>query len=270
MSSARQPNIPLLGVQLCQQHCTAGELREAWTQLDALGIDSLWVWDHFEPLDEPVDGPWFEGMTLVTSMLSETQVARVGPLVCALPLRSPGLLAAMAASAAALAPGRVVLGVGAGGHEPDFDYHGVPFSPGRLDEFDDDVAALRGALDSSPLAAARDVPLLVGGGSNQVLRTAARHGDAWNCIEPLDRFAELSDRLDEMCADIGREASTLERTVGIDPEDCQQWREFVDAGADHLIVGLLAPYGLDEVAELARELSSLRAEHPAVRDHGQS
>ena len=258
--SATTVDIPLLGVQLCQQHCTAQQLRSAWGQLDDLGIDSIWVWDHFVPLDEPIDGSWFECMTLIATILSETKIAKVGPLVCALPFRSPGLLAAVAASTAALAPSRLVLGVGAGGHAPDFGYHDLPFTGGRIDEFVEDVARLRANLASFPLAAASGVPILVGGGSEQVLRTAALHGDAWNCIEPLDRFAGLYARLDEICISIGRDPSTIERTVGIDPEDCPPWRGYVDAGADHLIVGLLSPYEIEAVVDLKHELSKLRAE----------
>ena len=39
-----------VGVQLHPQHCTIDELRSAWQAADALGVDSIWTWDHFFPL----------------------------------------------------------------------------------------------------------------------------------------------------------------------------------------------------------------------------
>jgi hypothetical protein len=39
-----------VGVQFWPQHTSIDALRDAWKAADALGVDSIWVWDHFFPL----------------------------------------------------------------------------------------------------------------------------------------------------------------------------------------------------------------------------
>ena len=45
-----------VGVQLEPQHCTVDELRAAWRAADAMGVDSIFTWDHFFPLHGDPDG----------------------------------------------------------------------------------------------------------------------------------------------------------------------------------------------------------------------
>jgi hypothetical protein len=56
--------------------------------------------------------------------------------------------------------------------------------------------------------------------------------------------------LDEWCAKVGRDPSTIERTVGIGGDEVDRWGEYVDAGADHLIVMSGTPFDLDPVVRL--------------------
>lgn len=249
---------PKIGVQLCQQHCTTEELRKAWTELDRLGVDSIWVWDHYFPIEGSLDGPCYEAWTLLTTIAAETSIPTVGTLVCGTAFRSPELLAHMAATLDAVAPGRLVLGVGAGWHEPDFTRYGTPYPSTfqRLERFGSDVQRIRSRLNSLALAPTTpSIRLLVGGGSSATLRVAAKHADAWNCIEPAHSFADKSSRLDDLCHEIGRDPADIERTAGIDLADCPAWRTFTEAGATHLIVGVEPPFRFHEVAEL---LFSLR------------
>jgi alkanesulfonate monooxygenase SsuD/methylene tetrahydromethanopterin reductase-like flavin-dependent oxidoreductase (luciferase family) len=239
-------------VQLCQQHCTIEDLRKAWTELDRIGVDSIWVWDHFFPIEGSLDGPCFEAWTLLTTIAAETSIPTIGTLVCGTAFRSPELLAHMAATLDAVAPGRLVLGIGAGWHEPDFTRYGIDY-PGtsqRLKRFEADVARIRSRLSSLSLASTTpSIRLLVGGGSPATLRVAAKHADAWNCIEPAPSFADKSRRLDQICEELGRDPAGIERTVGIDLPDCPAWRTFAEAGATHLIVGVEPPFRVTEVAE---------------------
>ena len=39
-----------IGVQIQPQATSVTEMRDAWKAADALGVDSLWTWDHFYPL----------------------------------------------------------------------------------------------------------------------------------------------------------------------------------------------------------------------------
>ena len=57
-----------VGVQFEPQHCTVGELRDAWRRAEDLGVDSVWTWDHFFPLSGDPDGRHYEGWTLLAAM----------------------------------------------------------------------------------------------------------------------------------------------------------------------------------------------------------
>jgi hypothetical protein len=56
--------------------------------------------------------------------------------------------------------------------------------------------------------------------------------------------------LDDWCADVGRDPAEIERTVAINPGEIGALDEFVDAGAEHVIVMTFPPYDLDPVRRI--------------------
>ena len=61
-----------VGVQLQPQHTSMADLRAAWEAADAMGVDSIWTWDHFYPLYGDGDGTHFEGWSILAAMAATT------------------------------------------------------------------------------------------------------------------------------------------------------------------------------------------------------
>jgi probable F420-dependent oxidoreductase len=165
---------------------------ESWLalarQVESAGFSALLIGDH------PGSGasPW----PALGCAAAVTTTLKLGTYVVQAGVREPMHVAADAASLDVLAPGRVVLGIGAG-HTPrewdDIGHHrpAPGDRAGRLAEFADAVAALlngetvtrsgrylslrESRLEGLP--ATGGVRLVVGGGHPAVLRAAARHGD---------------------------------------------------------------------------------------------
>jgi len=261
-----------VGVQFHPQHTTVDALRRAWTSADAIGVDSIWVWDHFFPLYAE-GGPYhwpprgtptgthYESWTLLTAMAVDTKQARIGALISNINFRNPDLLADMARTVDHLSGGRVILGLGAGNIDRDFREYGYPFGPGpeRLRTLEEGIHRVKRRLTRLEPPPLGPVPLLIGGSGQKVtLRLVAEHADLWNSFGPPADYAAQNTALNEWCARIGRDPATIERTVLLDvPEEASDLDGFIEAGVQHIIVGCPHPFDLDPVRELQRAVTRL-------------
>jgi probable F420-dependent oxidoreductase len=246
-----------VGVQIEPQHCSVDELRAAWRAADAMGVDSIFTWDHFFPLHGDPDGRHYEGWSLVAAMACDTSNASVGLLVGCTSYRSPDLTADMARTLDHVSGGRLILGLGAGWNERDYDEYGFAFgtASSRVRALERDVVRIRsrlGHLNPPPIG---PLPLMIGGGGERVtLRIAAEHADMWNGFGPVETFRHKNGVLNDWCAAVGRDPAAIERTVLLNQAgDLDAIDAFVEAGADHLIVPSRAPfYAADVASVLAR------------------
>jgi probable F420-dependent oxidoreductase len=242
-----------VGVQLHPQATTIDELRAAWRAADALGVDSIWTWDHFYPLYGDPDAAHFEAWSLLSAMAVDTQHARLGLLVGCNSYRNPDLLADIARTVDHLSGGRLYLGIGSGWFERDYDEYGYDFGTagGRLRALGDALPRIKARLAKLNPGPVGDLPILIGGGGEKVtLRLVAEHADAWNTFGPPESFAHKNTVLDEWCAEVGRDPGAIERTVGIGAHEVDNAEAFLDAGATHLIVMTGHPYDLAPVERL--------------------
>ncbi len=172
-------------------------LREMAVTADRERLDSVWGADHVVFRDEK--GTWHgihESWTVLTAIAAVTERVEIGPMVLALPFRNPALTAKMAAELDAVSDGRLILGLGCGWHEPEFDAFGYPFS-NRVGRFEEGleilVPMLRGetvtfegrwhrATDARllPEPIRPDMPILIAGKQPRMLSLVAKHADAWN------------------------------------------------------------------------------------------
>ena len=243
-----------VGVQLWPQHATMAALRATWQAIDALGVDSLWVWDHFYPLFGEPEGAHFEGWTTLAAMAADSQHAMVGTMVTGNTYRNPDLLADMARTVDHLTDGRAYLGIGAGWFEKDYDEYGYEFGtgPSRLRELEASLQRIKARLAKLNPPPIGTLPILIGGSGEKVtLRLVAQYADAWNSFGPPATYKAKNAILDEWCAEVGRDPAAVERTVNLNSTDeLELIDEFLDSGATHLILGLGEPFDLEGVHRL--------------------
>ncbi|WP_238429445.1 LLM class flavin-dependent oxidoreductase [Frankia nepalensis] len=172
------------------------DIRDLALQAEGAGFDSVWVFDHllFRSPGAPTEGAW-ESWTTLSALAEATNRVTLGTFVLCAAFRHPGVLAKMAVTLDEISRGRLVLGLGAGWHQPEFDAFGLPFDhrAERLAEQLEIITALlrTGHADhDGPFHRLRDaelrpaprrrIPVLVGGGGPRLLRLAARYADLWN------------------------------------------------------------------------------------------
>src|SRR4029078_2460867 len=121
---------------------TFEETREFATIAEQSGLDSIWC---FDPLlshspHEPDEGP-HEAWTTLAALAPVVPRVELGALVLCSSFRPAGVLAKQAATLDALSGGRLILGIGSGWHEPEYQAFGLPFEP-RVSWFAEDLEVI--------------------------------------------------------------------------------------------------------------------------------
>jgi alkanesulfonate monooxygenase SsuD/methylene tetrahydromethanopterin reductase-like flavin-dependent oxidoreductase (luciferase family) len=170
-----------LGVTLPQFISDEGVLTEAARRAEAAGLDSIWVFDHLWPLSGGKERPVFEAWTTLAYLAARTERIAIGTLVTRAALRNPTLLAHMATTVAALAPGRLVIAVGSGDARSRAENlaFGYPYerAAGRRAQLAATVESLRDSARSNGVPAP---DVWIGGRSPAVRALAGRLADGWN------------------------------------------------------------------------------------------
>jgi probable F420-dependent oxidoreductase len=244
-----------IGAQLHPQHTTYADFADAVRRVEDLGADTIWNWDHFYPLYGDPEGSHFEGWTLLTAMATLTSRAEIGCLVTCNTYRNPNLLADMARTIDHISGGRLICGIGAGWFERDYREYGYEFgtAPSRLKELGQSLPVIKERWQKlNPPPIRTSIPIMIGGGGEKVtLKLVAQYADLWNSFGPPETFKHKNEVLTNWCHEVGRDPATIERSVLINPDDLGQLDAFVDAGANHIILGLGNPWNFDAFKRLA-------------------
>ncbi|MEA4908888.1 MAG: LLM class F420-dependent oxidoreductase [Chloroflexi bacterium] len=243
-----------VGVLVQPQHTTWPAYAAAVQRVEALGVDTIWTWDHFFPCWGDPEGSSFEGWSLLTAMAVLTRRAEVGCMVTCNSYRNPNLLADMARTVDHISAGRLILGIGAGWFERDYQAYGYAFEPpaGRLKALEENLATIRGRWPLLVPPPTRPIPVLVGGGGEKVtLRLVARYADIWNGFGPAEEYGRKNQILDAWCRQIGRDPDEIERSITVDVQDVPAGLdESRAAGATHLVMRMGDPWDFTQVERL--------------------
>ena len=261
---------------------------------EALGFHSAWVSDHvawprsieskYPYTDDgsfaaPPDMPWLDPIGTLFFIAGCTERLQLGTTVLILGYRPPVLTAKAVASLDVVSDGRAILGVGVGWMQEEFEVLGMPFDH-RGRRADEQLELFRALFTESspsyhgdyydvpeigfePKPVHGTVPIWVGGDTEPAFRRTARFGDAFHAaFQPLDEVATAWRRVQELCAEAGRDAGEVRlsvrlyldpaasmpasKSIGGSPDQMVdtigQWAAI---GVDHILLDPVAPGGID-------------------------
>jgi probable F420-dependent oxidoreductase len=266
------------------------EIHALARQAEDAGLDSIWVYDHllYRFPERETMGVW-ECWSMLSALAQATERVELGTLVMPVSWRNPALLAKMAATVDEISGGRLILGLGTGFHQPEFDAFGYPFDH-LASRFEEGIQVIRGLLKDGKVdfqgeyVSAPDCeltprgprpegpPILVASRGERMLRLTAQYADQWNTawFGPVEDAAARRADMVRACEAVGRDPATLEVTIGVhvatpmegiefDPakvltgtpeEVAAGLRAYAESGVSHVICGALAGMEFDYVTRV--------------------
>jgi len=115
-----------IGIKTGQGGYTYQELSQVWQKADALGFDSTWLYDHFIALGNS-EADCLEAYATLSALARDTKQIRLGVMVTCTSYRNPALLAKITSTVDQISAGRLMLGLGAGWYENEFNSYGYKY-----------------------------------------------------------------------------------------------------------------------------------------------
>jgi len=285
---------PRFGIMTAPSQVDYHDILRVWREADTIPeIEHAWLFDHLMPIFGDPGGPTHEGWTLLSALAAQTQRLRLGLLVTSNRFRPPAMLAKIAATVDIVSGGRLDFGIGAGSRpsQPlarrEYEAHGLPFhdsahaveslaeactvirrlwTAAEPFDFHGTYVHLTGAFCNPKPIQRPYPPILIGGRSAAVLRVVAEHADLWNIPGgDIDDVVQRSALLDRYCAEIGRDPASVTRSIHLpvsydQPSITQDAiRKAIDAGFQHIVLGLPAPYPANVAQWVTDELITTSA-----------
>ncbi|GAA1684455.1 LLM class F420-dependent oxidoreductase [Microcella alkalica] len=247
-----------IGVQLQPQHAPYELIRDRVTELEELGADIVFNWDHFYPLYGEPDGLHFESWTMLAAIAEQTSRIELGALVNCNSYRNPNLQADMARtidriSAKGTGTGRFIFGTGSGWFQRDYAEYGYEFGTvgSRLNDLARELPIIRDRWTKLNPPPTRDIPVLIGGGGEKkTLRLVAEHASIWHSFSDAETLERKLGILAGHCSDVGRDTGTIEISVELGRKSAGEADELRALGASLFTIGLTGPeYDLAPVRE---------------------
>jgi probable F420-dependent oxidoreductase len=283
-----------IGIQLQQLIADGVQMRRQIEAADDLGLASVWVGDHIVLPAETTstypysatgevpwapETPWLEALSTMAFAAAVSQRLEIGVSVLVLPARDEILVARQLGTIASFAPGRVILGVGAGWWREEFEALRRPFDS-RAAVLDEQLAAIASLWRTAPssfsgehvaypaifMEPRPDPPpaVWVGGNTKPALRRAGRLGDAWHGagIARSEDLATSMALVRETAITRGRDPDAVALTARVGIHTGQRGVEsfvrrldaLAEAGCTHVVVDP-GTIDVDEAIEVTRVIA---------------
>ncbi len=232
------PETLKVGVQLPEVEREAGwiEIRDVARSAEDAGFDSIWFGDHLLYRDDAfgVRGP-LEAWAMLAALGEATERVSLGPLVACTSFHAPAMLAKKAATVDEISGGRLILGLGAGWNQTEYDGFGFPFDH-RIDRFEEAFTIIRTLLNEGHIdfegtyytvrgaelapKARAGIPLLVGSNGPRMLAITLPYVsicNSWHASlgNQLSGLAPLLEQVDAAAAGVGRDPGEVEKSVSV-------------------------------------------------------
>jgi F420-dependent oxidoreductase-like protein len=203
-------------------------------EAEKAGFDGVFLYDHFHTVPDPVLESVFECWTSMAALARDTKTIRLGQMVTCNGYRPPSLLAKMASCIDVMSHGRLILGIGAGWYQHEYEAFGYeyPETPERLRmlrealqvikamwtekeaSFEGSHYHLRGAINEPKPVQKPHPPIWIGGAGEKVtLKLVAQYGDACNVRADLETTRHKLEVLREHCRSVGRDYDSVLKTA---------------------------------------------------------
>jgi len=239
------------------------------TTAERVGVESIWTIEHvvipvgykstypYDPsgrIPAPEQLPMPDPLIGLAYAAAVTTKLRLATGILILPQRHPIYVAKEVASLDVLSHGRMILGIGVGWLQEEFDALGIPFDE-RAARTAESVRAIRslwkdeaepftgkfyrwGKLESHPKPVQKPgVPIVVGGHTELAARRAARYGDGFfPGVTDEDKLVWLLGIMREECKKVGRDPKTIEITSGRAAPDVDGVKRLTELGVSRFMV----------------------------------
>ena len=222
---------------------TANEIIEFAKLSESYGFHSLWVLERILHHTVSVLDP----LSLLTFSSAVTKEIKLGTAIVMTPLRNPVLFAKTVATMDNLSSGRLIVGIGLGGGQVEFDAVGITLSE-RAARFSEGLEIMRALwsgekvsyrgkfwnlneVSMKPKPIQNGLPVWVGGKADVALKRAAKHADGWICAGTgsFKEFEEGMTRLSDFIRETRKASSDFVAAkrlyIHIDPDP--DWAESV-------------------------------------------
>jgi alkanesulfonate monooxygenase SsuD/methylene tetrahydromethanopterin reductase-like flavin-dependent oxidoreductase (luciferase family) len=229
--------LPIVETQMAGVTPRWTDVRAMARAAEEVGLDSIWIPDHLHFEYPGINESTYECMSILSALAAVTTRVEIGTLVICTTFRYPAVLAAMVNTIEEISNGRLILGLGAGYHEPEYRAFGIPYDH-RVSRFEEALHIIATLLRERKIDyegtyySARECefripgprphgpPIMIGSTSPRMLRLTAQHADLWNKYlvtgkSDASEIPPLREIVDAACAEVGRDPATLGRTASV-------------------------------------------------------